>query len=42
MAVVGNDVEIGITLVNRRLESRNFLLGKLGSFEPSDEFFGLS
>ena len=42
VAVVGDDVKVGVTLVHRGLESRYLLLCKLGPFEPSDEFFSLS
>ena len=40
--VVRDDVEVGVTLIHRRLENSDFLLGELGPFEPADKFLRLS
>ena len=42
MEVVGHNLDIRIPDIDSRLEDGYLLVRKLGSLEPSDEFFGLA
>ena len=40
--VMGNDIQVGVTFVDGRLENLDFLFGELGAFETTDQFLGLA